>query len=61
MIIIYLPSGYCSSAEDEETVEINKNSMEFKNKLKSGELFSAHIPENDQLDGCDLLGGNSTP
>jgi len=57
----HLPSGCCSSEEDEEAAEINNKLMEFKNKLKSGELFTTHVTETEQLDGCDLLDGNSTP
>ncbi|RLN35314.1 hypothetical protein C2845_PM03G31560 [Panicum miliaceum] len=56
----HLPSCCCSQ-DDKEAVEINKKLIEFKKKLKSGELFSAPVTETDQLDGCDLLDGNSTP
>jgi alpha-galactosidase len=57
----HLPSGCCTSEDDEEDAKINKKLMEFKKKLNSGELFSAHVTETDQLDGCDHLDGNSTP
>lgn len=36
----YLPSGFCSSDEDEEGVEIDKNFKEFKKKLQSVDLKS---------------------
>lgn len=63
----YLPSGCCSSEEDEEAVEIKAKLMEFKKKVKSGDLENldgaisayAHVNETDQLDGCGLEDGNS--
>ncbi|WVZ93287.1 hypothetical protein U9M48_039281 [Paspalum notatum var. saurae] len=60
----YLPSGFCSSEEDEEAVQMNNNFKEFKMKSKAVELESLdEIGEPDDRDlvvGCDLEDGNST-